>query len=116
MDLKLIPSIGAGAMGAAGSALSGAAGIAGAAGQPGVAGVAKGAANFANALESALKSVSQAQNDAGALQRQYQMGVGSVSLEDAMVAMQKAQVGFQAAMTVRNRLVSAYSDIMNMQV
>jgi flagellar hook-basal body complex protein FliE len=33
-----------------------------------------------------------------------------------MVAMQKAQIGFQAAVTVRNRLVSAYTDIMNMQV
>jgi len=30
--------------------------------------------------------------------------------------MQKAQVSFQAALTVRNRLVAAYTDIMNMQV
>ena len=44
------------------------------------------------------------------------MGAETVSLEDTMVAMQKAQVGFQAAVTVRNRLVSAYTDIMNMQV
>ena len=33
-----------------------------------------------------------------------------------MVSMQKAQIGFQAAVTVRNKLVSAYTDIMNMQV
>jgi flagellar hook-basal body complex protein FliE len=33
-----------------------------------------------------------------------------------MVAMQKSQVGFQAAVQVRNRLLSAYTDIMNMQV
>ena len=38
------------------------------------------------------------------------------TLEQTMVAMQKAQIGFQAAVTVRNKLVSAYTDIMNMQV
>jgi flagellar hook-basal body complex protein FliE len=33
-----------------------------------------------------------------------------------MVAMQKAQIGFQAVLSVRSRLVQAYSEIMNMQV
>jgi flagellar hook-basal body complex protein FliE len=46
----------------------------------------------------------------------FQTDPGSVSLEDAMVAMQKSQIGFQSALHVRNRLVSAYTDIMNMQV
>jgi flagellar hook-basal body complex protein FliE len=40
----------------------------------------------------------------------------TVSIEETMVAMQKAQIGFQATLQVRNRLVQAYSDIMNMQV
>jgi flagellar hook-basal body complex protein FliE len=39
-----------------------------------------------------------------------------VSLEETMLAMQKAQVGFQATLHVRNRMVQAYSDIMNMSV
>jgi len=73
-------------------------------------------AGFAKALDSALKGVSQLQQESSSLQRQYQLGAGGVSLEDTMVAMQKAQIGFQAAVTVRNRLVSAYTDIMNMQV
>ena len=76
---------------------------------------AKGA-SFASTLESALQSVSGAQNTAATMQRQYQAGVAGVSLEQTMVAMQKAQVGFQAALAVRNRMVSAYADIMNMQV
>ena len=40
----------------------------------------------------------------------------AVSLEETMIAMQKAQIGFQATMQVRNRLVQAYTDVMNMQV
>ena len=83
---------------------------------PSQAGAAKPAASFASTLESALDAVSRAQGEATALQRQYQAGVAGVSLEETMVAMQKAQVGFQATLAVRNRLVSAYSDIMNMQV
>lgn len=73
-------------------------------------------AGFQGALSEALKSVSKSQNDATEMQRQVQMGNSSVSLEDTMVAMQKAQIGFQATMQVRNKLVQAYTDIMNMQV
>ena len=73
-------------------------------------------ADFQQALTQALRSVSQTQNQASQLQRAVQMGDSSVSLEQTMVAMQKAQIGFQATLQVRNRLVQAYSDIMNMQV
>lgn len=71
---------------------------------------------FSEAMTQALKSVSQQQLQASQLQRELQLDNPTVSLEETMVAMQKAQVGFQAVLQVRNRLVSAYSDIMNMQV
>lgn len=71
---------------------------------------------FQQALSQALGSVSQSQNQASALQRELQMDNPTVSIEQTMVAMQKAQIGFQATLQVRNRLVQAYSDIMNMQV
>ena len=73
-------------------------------------------ASFQSAMAQALKSVSQAQTDATTLQRELQLDNPGVSLEQTMVAMQKAQIGFQATLQVRNRLVQAYSDIMNMQV
>ena len=73
-------------------------------------------AGFQQALTQALSAVSQAQADATRLQREVQMDNPTVSLEETMVAMQKAQLGFQATLQVRNRLVQAYSDIMNMQV
>ena len=71
---------------------------------------------FSSALKGALKSVSAAQNRSAELQTEVQMENPSVSLEETMVAIQKAQIGFQATLHVRNRMVQAYTDIMNMQV
>ena len=71
---------------------------------------------FAGALKGALQSVSNTQNQAAELQKQVQLENPNVSLEETMVALQKSQVGFQATMHVRNRMVQAYTDIMNMQV
>jgi flagellar hook-basal body complex protein FliE len=74
------------------------------------------AGGFAAAMSQALKSVSAQQNDAQRLQQEVQLDNPTVSLEQTMVAMQKSQLGFQAALQVRNQLVRAYTDIMNMQV
>ena len=71
---------------------------------------------FASTLKGALSSVSQTQYEAQALQREVQLDNPNVSIEETMVAMQKAQLGFQATLHVRNRMVQAYTDIMNMQV
>ncbi|KQY86514.1 hypothetical protein ASD35_20170 [Pelomonas sp. Root1444] len=73
-------------------------------------------ASFGDAMTQALKGVSAQQNEAARLQREVQLDNPTVSLEETMVAMQKAQIGFQATLQVRNRLVSAYSEIMNMQI
>ena len=71
---------------------------------------------FTQALKGALQSVSAAQDHSGRLQREVQLENPAVSLEETMVAIQKAQIGFQASLHVRNRLVQAYTDVMNMQV
>jgi len=73
-------------------------------------------AGFQQALTNALGAVSKSQLDANNLQREVQMDNPTVSLEQTMVAMQKAQIGFQATLQVRNKLVQAYSEIMSMQV
>lgn len=77
---------------------------------------AAGGSSFVGAMDQALKSVSTQQQEASGLAAAFQKDPSSVSLEQSMVSMQKAQIGFQSALHVRNRLVSAYSDIMNMQV
>ena len=71
---------------------------------------------FAGNFKNALQAVSQAQNEASSLQTRVQMGDPKVSLEETMLAMQKSQIGFQATLHVRNRMVQAYTDIMNMSV
>jgi flagellar hook-basal body complex protein FliE len=77
---------------------------------------ASGAEGFSTAMKGALQSVSAAQNESTRLQQEVQMENPTVSLEETMVAIQKAQIGFQATLHVRNRMVQAYTDIMNMQV
>lgn len=110
-----------------GSALKAAADAAAAAARPGgmerlgagmMTGQVEGAASgsFGNLLMDALRSVSSAQNVADKQQRAFEVGDAGATLESTMLAMQKAQIGFQSAVTVRNRLVQAYSDIMGMQV
>ena len=85
-------------------------------GQPLQTGKAAEGAGFQQALTQALGAVSKSHNDAIALQREVQLDNPTVSIEQTMVAMQKAQIGFSAALQVRNKMVQAYSDIMQMQV
>ena len=75
-----------------------------------------GGVDFASVLKSSLDSVSQTQNNASSLQNAFVMGDDKVSLSDTMIAMQKASISLQATVQVRNKVVAAYNDIMNMQV
>jgi flagellar hook-basal body complex protein FliE len=72
--------------------------------------------DFAASLDAALKSVSGAQAHAEEMQRQFQLENPNVGLEDAVIAMSKANLSFSAAVQVRNRLVQAYDQIMQMSV
>jgi len=72
--------------------------------------------DFASAFKSALDQVSNAQNKSEELSKRFVIGDDSVSLSDVMINSQKASIAFQATVQVRNKLVSAYHDIMNMQV
>lgn len=72
--------------------------------------------NFSDALKASLNQVNQTQRTAESLSKNFVLGDDSVSLSDVMVAGQKSNIAFQATVQVRNKLVSAYQDIMNMQV
>lgn len=72
--------------------------------------------SFRTAMTQALETVNRQQLEASRMQREVQLDNPTVSLEETMVAMTRANLGFSAAVQVRNRLVQAYTDIMNMQV
>ncbi|QOY93571.1 flagellar hook-basal body complex protein FliE [Massilia sp. UMI-21] len=72
--------------------------------------------DFADALKTSLQQVSATQKNAEELGKRFAMGDDTVSLSDTMIAMQKSSIAFQGTVQVRNKLVSAYHDIMNMQV
>jgi flagellar hook-basal body complex protein FliE len=72
--------------------------------------------DFAASLDSALQAVSRSQAQSEELQKQFQLENPTVSLEQTMVSMNKSALAFSAAVQVRNRLVQAYDQIMNMQV
>ena len=72
--------------------------------------------DFATLLKNSLDGVNGSQVDATRLARDFELGAPNANLNDVMVSMQKANISFQEMVQVRNRLVSAYHDIMNMQV
>jgi flagellar hook-basal body complex protein FliE len=95
-----------------------ASGLASAAGLANTQGVSQSTSkvNFSDALKASLNQVNKVQVEAEQLGKSFAMGDDSVSLSDVMIAGQKANISFQATVQVRNKLVSAYHDIMNMQV
>lgn len=71
---------------------------------------------FSNLLENAINTVNTNQQQANQLATAMQKGDPNVQMSEVMVALQKSNISFQAMVEVRNRLVSAYQEIMNMQI
>ena len=71
---------------------------------------------FGEMFQQAIGSVNNTQQQANSLATSFEQGDPGVSLAQVMVATQKASVSFQALSQVRNRLVEAYKDVMNMPV
>ena len=74
------------------------------------------AADFSAMLKNSINKVNETQQTASDLTTAFASGDPSTDISEVMVAMQKASVSFQAMVQVRNKLVSAYEDIMNMPV
>jgi flagellar hook-basal body complex protein FliE len=76
----------------------------------------KSSGDFASVLKQSVDQVNEMQQTAGELKTAFSAGDPNVDVAEVMVALQKAGVAFQAMTEVRNRLVSAYQEIMSMQV
>ncbi len=72
--------------------------------------------DFAQMLKDSVNQVNQTQKSSAELATAFEMGDPSVNLSEVMVAIQKANISFQAMTQVRNNLLSAYKEVMNMQV
>lgn len=70
--------------------------------------------SFAEMLGKAVNNVNGLQQDANKIARAFEMGQSGVDITDVMIATQKSSVSFQAMTQVRNKLVQAYQDIMQM--
>ena len=72
--------------------------------------------DFAQLLKDSVNQVNETQKSAAGLATSFESGDASVNLSEVMVAIQKANVSFQAMTQVRNNLLSAYKEVMNMPV
>jgi flagellar hook-basal body complex protein FliE len=78
-------------------------------------GIAVESGGFAAELKRSLDNISGAQNRAYGQAEAFELGKPGVALNDVMVDLQKANVAFQTGLQVRNRLVAAYQEVMNLQ-
>ncbi len=76
---------------------------------------ASGTGGFAGALQSALSAVNDSQQNADTLSDAYEKGQ-TTDVAKVMMARQEASVGFESTLQVRNKLLSAYQDIMKLGV
>jgi flagellar hook-basal body complex protein FliE len=72
--------------------------------------------SFGSLMTQAINKVNHVQQTSSAMATAYEKGVAGVDITDVMIASQKASVSFQAMVQVRNKLVEAYRDVMNMPI
>lgn len=77
---------------------------------------AAGGADFAQILQGSIDKVNQTQMQADQMAEKLAAGDNTQNLHEVMIALQTASVSFQEMVQVRNKLVTAYQDVMNMQV
>jgi flagellar hook-basal body complex protein FliE len=73
-------------------------------------------ADFGALLKESIAGVSQSQQQAGQMAAAFERGDPGADLGRTMVAIQKADLSLRTMTEVRNKLVDAYKDIMNMPV
>ncbi len=75
-----------------------------------------GRVDFSTVFKQSLDQVNNSQQHSAKLMQDFEMGAPSANLTEAMISMQKANISLQYTLQVRNKLVMAYQDIMNMPV
>jgi flagellar hook-basal body complex protein FliE len=78
--------------------------------------VPEGTDAFADLLKQGIEQVNQQQHKAGEMKQAFELGDPNVELSQVMLQAQKASLSFEAMTQVRNKLVEAYKEIMNMPI
>nr|WP_277753530.1 flagellar hook-basal body complex protein FliE [Rosenbergiella epipactidis] len=71
---------------------------------------------FSSVFSSMLNGISQYQDHAAQQVREVELGHSEVGINDLMVSIQKATVSLQLGVQVRNKMIAAYNEVMNMSV
>lgn len=72
--------------------------------------------SFSSMMSKAINQVNETQMHAGSMKKTFEMGDDTVDLSEVMIAVQKSRISFEALTQVRNKLLNAYQDVMNMPV
>jgi flagellar hook-basal body complex protein FliE len=75
-----------------------------------------GGADFGSLLKQSIDQVNEIQQEASAMREAFEKGEGDMDLAQVMVATQKSSLSFEAMVQVRNKLIDAYKDVMNMPI
>lgn len=73
-------------------------------------------ASFGDLLTQSISQVNEAQQHAGEMKQAFELGADDVNLAEVMVAVQKSSLSFETMLQVRNKLVDAYKEVMNMPI
>ncbi len=72
--------------------------------------------SFSDLLTQSVNQVNETQQQAGEMKKAFELGTDDVNLAEVMVAVQKSSLSFETMVQVRNKLVDAYKDVMNMPI
>ncbi len=75
-----------------------------------------GKADFGSLLKQSIDQVNEVQQEASAMREAFEKGQGDMDLAQVMIAAQKSSLSFEAMVQVRNKLIEAYKDVMNMPI
>ncbi|HHA1723940.1 MAG: flagellar hook-basal body complex protein FliE [Enterobacter cloacae] len=74
------------------------------------------APSFSDVLFNSINEINKTQVEAKSKTQQWMSGSGDIALNDVMLAMQKSSISFSFGMQARNKMISAYQEIMNTPV
>lgn len=74
------------------------------------------ASSFGDLLTQSINQVNETQQQAGEMKQAFELGAEDVNLAEVMVAVQKSSLSFETMLQVRNKLVDAYKEVMNMPI